>query len=171
MVATAWVLLLCNWKDPMVLTLSSAVALAAVHLHPPGLFMVAFLVLSQVTLIGGVIQYLPVDLWLLILVLLNGLLMAGAIGLAGIALRIRAYLYLGTLFLLLDVVDQLVFFSTQYAPAKWIVGFSLGLLLVALAVLFESRWKPCWPGSRHSRRSWHGGSRGVAWLQTLPPAP
>lgn len=59
--------------------------------------------------------------------------------LAGIALRIRAYLYLGTLFLLLDVADQLVFFSARYALAKWIVGFGLGLLLVALAVLFESR--------------------------------
>jgi hypothetical protein len=59
--------------------------------------------------------------------------------LAGIALRIRAYLYLGALFLLLDVAEQLLFFSTQYAPAKWIIGFSLGLLLVGLAVLFESR--------------------------------
>ncbi len=70
-------------------------------------------------------------------------LVSGAIGLfvllAGMAFRIRAFLYMGTLVFLLDVVNQMVFLSSQYAFMKWAIGLTIGLIFIGIAANFETR--------------------------------
>lgn len=68
---------------------------------------------------------------------------SGGIGLivlfSGIAFRIRAFLYVGTLIFLLDVVNQIIFLSWQYSFVKWAIGLTLGLMFIGIAANFETR--------------------------------
>jgi len=67
----------------------------------------------------------------------------GAIGLAfiaaGLGLRVRAFLGVGTLTVLGVAFDQAIVLFFRYAFAKWIVGLLVGLLLIGLAANFERR--------------------------------
>jgi hypothetical protein len=58
---------------------------------------------------------------------------------AGLGLRIRAFLYTGTLVFLLNAINQLIIFVTLYSLLKWIIGLCLGILLIWVAANFETR--------------------------------
>lgn len=57
----------------------------------------------------------------------------------GIALQVRAFLFVGTVALILTGIDQAIAFSQTYAFAKWAITLILGLILIAIAASFESR--------------------------------
>ena len=57
----------------------------------------------------------------------------------GLALRTRAWLYAGTLFLGLTVIDQLIVLNSIYPFVKWLIGIGVGSLLIWIAVTFETR--------------------------------
>ncbi|MBU7583177.1 MAG: DUF2157 domain-containing protein [Nostoc sp. TH1S01] len=57
---------------------------------------------------------------------------------AGLALRIRAFLYVGTGTFLITSIYQLVIFSLRYPFLKWIVGLLVGILLIYIAANFET---------------------------------
>jgi hypothetical protein len=58
---------------------------------------------------------------------------------AGLALRIRAFLYIGTAAFLITSIYQLVIFSLRYPFLKWIVGLLVGIALISIAANFETR--------------------------------
>jgi hypothetical protein len=58
---------------------------------------------------------------------------------AGLALRIRAFLYVGTATFLITGVYQLVIFSLRYPFLKWIIGLLVGIALIYIAANFETR--------------------------------
>ncbi|MBK1989125.1 DUF2157 domain-containing protein [Sphaerospermopsis aphanizomenoides BCCUSP55] len=58
---------------------------------------------------------------------------------AGLALRVRAFLYIGTAAFLSTSIYQLVIFSLRYSFLKWIVGLLVGILLIYIAANFETR--------------------------------
>ncbi|AFZ22809.1 hypothetical protein Cylst_0465 [Cylindrospermum stagnale PCC 7417] len=58
---------------------------------------------------------------------------------AGLALRVRAFLYVGTATFLITSIYQMVLFSFQYSFLKWIVGLLVGILLIYIAANFETR--------------------------------
>ncbi|MCG6133666.1 MAG: DUF2157 domain-containing protein [Nostoc sp. LLA-1] len=57
---------------------------------------------------------------------------------AGLALRIRAFLYVGTATFFIISIDQLVIFSLRYSFAKWVVGLLVGIILITIAANFET---------------------------------
>lgn len=74
--------------------------------------------------------------------LLLGLLTIGfSIGfiLAGLALRIRAFLYIGTVSFIVQVGRQIWFFIHDYSLTLWAVGIVLGITFIWIAANFESR--------------------------------
>jgi hypothetical protein len=64
-----------------------------------------------------------------------------AIGLVllGLALRVRAFLYVGTIAFILKVLRLLGLFINQYSLLLWAVGIVLGLLFIWIAATFEAR--------------------------------
>ncbi|MEH2235027.1 DUF2157 domain-containing protein [Nostoc sp.] len=58
---------------------------------------------------------------------------------AGLALRVRAFLYIGTATFLITTIYQSVIFSFQYSFLKWVVGLLVGILLIYIAANFETR--------------------------------
>ncbi|MDZ8087556.1 MAG: DUF2157 domain-containing protein [Nostoc sp. DedQUE12b] len=58
---------------------------------------------------------------------------------AGLALRVRAFLYIGTATFLITTIYQSVIFSLQYSFLKWVVGLLVGILLIYIAANFENR--------------------------------
>jgi hypothetical protein len=58
---------------------------------------------------------------------------------AGLALRVRAYLYIGTAAFLITSIYQLVIFSLRYPFLKWVVGLLVGIGLISIAANFETR--------------------------------
>jgi len=58
---------------------------------------------------------------------------------AGIALQVRAFLFVGTATLLLTGIKEVIAFSQAYSFAKWIIGLVVGIVLIAIAASFESR--------------------------------
>ncbi|MFN6468911.1 MAG: DUF2157 domain-containing protein [Nostoc sp. SerVER01] len=58
---------------------------------------------------------------------------------AGLALRVRAFLYIGTATFVITTIYQSVIFSLQYSFLKWVVGLFLGILLIYIAANFETR--------------------------------
>lgn len=74
--------------------------------------------------------------------LLLGLLTVGfSIGLilAGLALRIRAFLYVGTVTFIVQVLRQIWFFINDYSLLLWAMGIILGIAFIWIAASFESR--------------------------------
>jgi hypothetical protein len=67
----------------------------------------------------------------------------GIIGLlavfAGLALRVRAFLFVGTFTFLLAVCHQSVILMLEYPLLKWIGGLLLGVSLLWIAASFETR--------------------------------
>lgn len=58
---------------------------------------------------------------------------------AGLALRVRAFLYVGTTTFFITSFYQLVIFSLHYPFLKWVVGLFVGILLISIAANFETR--------------------------------
>jgi len=58
---------------------------------------------------------------------------------AGLGLRVRAYLYVGTTTFFLTSINQLVIFSQEYSLLKWAIGLLVGILLIYIAANFETR--------------------------------
>jgi hypothetical protein len=58
---------------------------------------------------------------------------------AGLALRIRAFLYIGTLTFVANAFYQLVILIFLYPLLKWIVGLLVGVSLLSIAGSFETR--------------------------------
>jgi hypothetical protein len=70
-------------------------------------------------------------------------LVAAILGLAtlsiGLAFRIRAFLYVGTIGFLWTVVYQLIVLIGQQSFLKWVVGAATGVVLIVIAANFETR--------------------------------
>jgi hypothetical protein len=58
---------------------------------------------------------------------------------AGLALRIRAFLYVGTIVFLLNATYQLGILIFEYPFTKWMIGLLVGIALIWLAATFETR--------------------------------
>jgi hypothetical protein len=58
---------------------------------------------------------------------------------AGLALRIRAFLYVGTATFFITSIYQLVILSLRYPFLKWIIGLLVGITLIYIAANFETR--------------------------------
>jgi hypothetical protein len=58
---------------------------------------------------------------------------------AGLGLRVRALLYVGTLVFFLNVLNQLIVLIALYSLLKWIIGLCVGVLLIWVAANFETR--------------------------------
>lgn len=59
--------------------------------------------------------------------------------LAGLALRIRAFLYIGTATFLINAINQLVILNFRYAFLKWLIGLIVGIIFIWIAANFETR--------------------------------
>ncbi len=70
--------------------------------------------------------------------LLTIVLGLGFVGL-GLVVRTRAYLYIGTLLFMFQVLRQLFVFIANYSMLLWALGITLGLMLIWVAATFESR--------------------------------
>jgi hypothetical protein len=57
----------------------------------------------------------------------------------GLLLRIRAFLFTGTLLFLVQVLRQLWLFIADYSLMLWAIGIALGLALIWVAATFEAR--------------------------------
>ncbi|MDJ0773598.1 MAG: DUF2157 domain-containing protein [Mastigocoleus sp. MO_167.B18] len=71
------------------------------------------------------------------IVLIPGILSIVAI-FAGLALRVRAFLYVGTATFLMTTIYQLVILTYTYPFSKWIFGLLVGIILILIAANFES---------------------------------
>jgi hypothetical protein len=58
---------------------------------------------------------------------------------AGLALKIRAFLYIGTASFLFTAFYHLVIFTLDYPFLKWVIGLLVGITLIFIAANFESR--------------------------------
>ncbi|GAX43859.1 hypothetical protein NIES4075_48740 [Tolypothrix sp. NIES-4075] len=58
---------------------------------------------------------------------------------AGLALRVRAFLYVGTATFFITSIYQLIIFSLRYPFLKWVIGLLVGILLISIAANFERR--------------------------------
>ena len=56
---------------------------------------------------------------------------------AGLALRVRAFLYIGTAAFLVTGFYQLVILILHYPFLKWVVGLLVGIVLISIAANFE----------------------------------
>lgn len=59
--------------------------------------------------------------------------------LAGLGLRIRAFLFVGTIAFVLTIIYQLVILVFTYSILKWIIGLLTGTIAIAIAANFESK--------------------------------
>jgi hypothetical protein len=70
-------------------------------------------------------------------------LVAGAFSLAaiaaGLALRVRAFLFVGTAVFLINVFYQLVVLIFDYPLIKWAIGLGFGIVFIWIAATFETR--------------------------------
>jgi hypothetical protein len=70
-------------------------------------------------------------------------LVAGAFSLvaiaAGLALRVRAFLFVGTGVFLINVFYQLVVLIFDYPLIKWAIGLAFGIVFIWIAATFETR--------------------------------
>lgn len=73
----------------------------------------------------------------------NNGLVAGAFSLvaiaAGLALRVRAFLFVGTGIFIINVFYQLVVLIFDYPLIKWAIGLAFGILFIWIAATFETR--------------------------------
>ena len=58
---------------------------------------------------------------------------------AGLALRVRAFLYVGTSTFLITTFYQLIILIFRYPFIKWVVGLLIGIALISIAANFENR--------------------------------
>ncbi|MGK7941053.1 MAG: hypothetical protein AB4062_13070 [Crocosphaera sp.] len=57
----------------------------------------------------------------------------------GLGLKIKAFLYVGTSTFIITALYQLIVLSFEYAPLKWILGLTLGIILIMIAAIVEKR--------------------------------
>ncbi len=57
----------------------------------------------------------------------------------GLGLKIRAFLYSGTSTFIINILYQLIIVSLDYSLAKWLFGLLLGIILIAIAAIFEQK--------------------------------
>ena len=72
-----------------------------------------------------------------------------AIGIMGLLLRVRAWLYVGTMAFLLTNVYQLLVLVLEYPVTKWAIGLLAGVLFITLAANFEGRKEQMERALRH----------------------
>jgi hypothetical protein len=82
---------------------------------------------------AGLDVFLRPELWVFVLAL--GLALAGVI--LGIALRIRAFLYAGVAFLVLNVSGQLLRFYPEQGISRALILLGLGATITGSMVLFN----------------------------------
>jgi len=58
---------------------------------------------------------------------------------AGLALRVRALLYIGTITFLINAFNQLVILNFRYSFFKWLIGLLVGIVFIWIAANFETR--------------------------------
>ncbi|WP_424102441.1 pentapeptide repeat-containing protein [Moorena producens] len=58
---------------------------------------------------------------------------------AGLAMKVRAFLYVGTGTFLINAIDQLLIFSVDYPFSKWVVALFVGIGFIWIAATFETR--------------------------------
>ncbi len=58
---------------------------------------------------------------------------------AGLGLRVRAFLYIGTATFLINTGNQLILLNATYSFLKWVIGFCVGLTFIWIAANFETR--------------------------------
>ncbi|MFB2939072.1 hypothetical protein ACE1B6_27785 [Aerosakkonemataceae cyanobacterium BLCC-F154] len=58
---------------------------------------------------------------------------------AGLALRVRAFLYIGTITFLINAFNQLVILNFRYSFFKWLIGLVVGIVFIWIAANFETR--------------------------------
>jgi hypothetical protein len=58
---------------------------------------------------------------------------------AGLALRVRAFLFVGTTVFLINVFYQLVVLIFDYPLIKWAIGLAFGIVFIWIAATFETR--------------------------------
>jgi len=58
---------------------------------------------------------------------------------AGLILRVRAFLFVGTATFLLTAFYQLIVLISRYSFIKWVVGLIVGICLIGIAANFETR--------------------------------
>jgi hypothetical protein len=58
---------------------------------------------------------------------------------AGLALRVRAFLFVGTAVFLINVFYQLVVLIFDYPLIKWAIGLAFGIVFIWIAATFETR--------------------------------
>ncbi|MFO8040165.1 MAG: hypothetical protein R6U67_12035, partial [Sodalinema sp.] len=59
--------------------------------------------------------------------------------LAGLSLKIRAFLFVGTAFFVITILEQFIILGTLYTLSKWILGLGFGLVLILAGAIFESK--------------------------------
>ncbi|KST68730.1 hypothetical protein [Mastigocoleus testarum] len=57
---------------------------------------------------------------------------------AGLALRVRAFLYVGTTTFLMTTIYQFVVLIYNYPFTKWVIGLFIGIILILIAANFEN---------------------------------
>ena len=62
-----------------------------------------------------------------------------AIAIIGLLLRVRAWLYVGTITFVLTNAYQLLILIAEYSITKWAIGLLAGVLIFTLAANFERR--------------------------------
>jgi hypothetical protein len=62
-----------------------------------------------------------------------------AIAILGLVLRVRAWLYVGTIAFILTNCYQLLILITEYPITKWAIGLLAGVIIITLAANFERR--------------------------------
>lgn len=70
--------------------------------------------------------------------LLVGFLSLAAVG-AGLGLQVRAFLFVGTALLILNLTDQFVLLNATFPFVKWVLGIVAGVALIWIAADFERR--------------------------------
>ena len=58
---------------------------------------------------------------------------------AGLGLRVRAFLFVGTATFVLTVAYQLTILSFEYPISKWVIGLLVGIVFISIAANFEQR--------------------------------
>ncbi|NEO54464.1 MAG: DUF2157 domain-containing protein [Okeania sp. SIO3B5] len=58
---------------------------------------------------------------------------------AGLGLRTRAFLYIGTVTFLINAFNQLIVLNSLYSFFKWIIGLIVGIVFIWIAANFETR--------------------------------
>jgi hypothetical protein len=70
---------------------------------------------------------------------------------AGLILRVRAFLFVGTATFLLTAFYQLVVLIARYPFFKWVVGLIVGIIFIGMAANFETRREQIASVFRNSR--------------------